>query len=277
MSRLGSMRLKQLAACACGDEHPFSYKRHVDLDAFFRDLASATKSFVDPGEANASRATRAVEFVAACNRTERGRSGMPRGIETLVERLLDIGEFESVADRTAAASELAKVFDGYAVRVETNEDAATLRATNKSRGQEIIDEQFETIFGDTVKDSELNVARVHFRKARRFRDAAEPDYENAVKEAVSAVEAYLRTLTGEKDFKKALQKAMKAGVPKPLGALIEKLYAWRGDEPGVAHAAAVLPNVGRAEADFACNEAMVINRYLRDVLAPEARDAGADG
>jgi hypothetical protein len=133
----------------------------------------------------------------------------------------------------------------------------------------MIDKQFETIFGDTVKDSELEVARLHFSKARKLRDAAEPDFENAVKEAVLSVESYLKTLTGEKDFKKALRRAISAGVPRPVAALIEKLYAWRGDEPGVAHAATVLPDVEKPEADFACNQAMIINRYLRDVLAPE--------
>ncbi len=271
------MRIRQLATCLCGDEDPFPYKRHVDLDAFFRDLASTAEDFDDVGEAGGSRVTRSVEFAAACNRTPLGSSGMPTGIESLVDRLLDIGEFESTADRTAAATAIARVFDGYPVRVEPGRASARLVGTEKSRGQQMIDEQFETIFGDTVKDSELKVARVHFSKARRLRDAAEPDYENVVKEAVSSVEAYLKTLTGEKDFKNALQKAVKAGVPKPLAALIEKLYAWRGDEPGVAHAGATLPDVAKAEADFACNQAMVINRYLRDVLAPDMPEVPEGG
>jgi hypothetical protein len=58
--------------------------------------------------------------------------------------------------------------------------------------------------------------------------------ENAAKEAVSSAESYLKTLTQENDFKRALRKAVQAGIPQPLAALIEKLYAWRGDEPGIA-------------------------------------------
>jgi hypothetical protein len=269
------MRLRQLAWCVCGDEDTFPYKRHVDLDVFFSDLSSAAEEFNDPGEAEASRPARSLEFVSACNRGPLGSSGMPHGIETLVERLLDIGEFASTADRAAAATDVAKVFDGYPVRLETSAASARLVGTRKSRGQQLIDERFETIFGDIVKDSELAVARLHFSKARRMLDAPEPDFENAVKEAVSSVESYLKTLTAEKDFKKAITKAVTAGVPRPVAALIEKLYAWRGDEPGVAHAATVLPNVAKAEADFACNQAMVINRYLGDVLAPESPETSA--
>lgn len=59
----------------------------------------------------------------------------------------------------------------------------------------------------------------------------------AAMEAVCSVESCLCTLTGERDMKKALKLAVKAGLPKPLDGLIEKLYAWRGNEPASRTAA----------------------------------------
>jgi hypothetical protein len=48
--------------------------------------------------------------------------------------------------------------------------------------------------------------------------------------------------------------------------VIEKLYAWRGNEPGVAHGSKELPTVTRADAQFALNMAAAVNLYLRERL-----------
>lgn len=266
MPRLGNRRIQQLASCVCGDHEggAFPYHRHVDLTEFFEDLGAEMPGWKDSDE---SRWSRSCSFVAACNRTKLGPSGMPTGIETLVENLLDIGEFESTSDRGRAVYVIRPIFDGYPVTIEADELSAHLLSTATSRSQQMIDERFEAIFGDTINDSELNVARLHFRKARGFLRGPSLDYENAAKEAVSSVESYLKTLTQEQDFKTALRKATRVGVPQPLGSLIEKLYAWRGDEPGVAHAGTEAPAVAKEDAEFACNQAMVINTYLRAKLA----------
>jgi hypothetical protein len=66
--------------------------------------------------------------------------------------------------------------------------------------------------------------------------------------------------------KKALKLAVKAGLSKPLDGLIEKLYAWRGNEPGIAPGSNELPDVERADAEFALSMAAAINLYLRERL-----------
>lgn len=271
MPRLGSRRAQTLAAYLCGDDSNdlFPYRRHVDLTDLFQDLAHAAPGWDDPGE---SRYRRASSFVAECNRTEFGKSGFPKGIEDLVAYLLDLGEFESAADRNSAVDLLRAVFDGYKVSLHVRDVAVSLVSTETNARQKIIDATFETAFGETLSDGDLRVARLHFQKARSFARGESPDYENAVKEAVSSIESYLKTLTGEKDFKKALAKATKVGVPKPLTVMIEKLYAWRGDEPGVGHAGISPPRVDRSDAEFACNQAMVINAYLREKLVTSPED-----
>jgi hypothetical protein len=264
IGRLGNKRLDQLAIYVCGDDGPFPYRRHVDLTAFFDDHRPVLGDWEDP---DAGRFARTTVFLAVCNRSDTGESGMPVGIERVVATLLDIGEFDSTSARDDAVPLVRSVFEGYPVEVEIEGASGRLLPTTTDPRQQIIDDQFETVFGDTIKDKDLEVARLHFRKARGFLRGTKPDYENAAKEAVGSVEAYLKTLTQEQDFKKALRKAVAAGVPRPLTALIEKLYAWRGDEPGVAHAGPTAPMVERADAEFACNQAMIINKYLRERLA----------
>jgi hypothetical protein len=159
----------------------------VDLTEFFGDHKAEIPEWEDSDE---SRWNRSCSFVSACNRTQMGPSGMPRGIEGLVGDLLDIGEFESTADRDRAVEIVRSIFESYPVALETDALSARMLSAAKSPSQQAIDEQFETIFGDTVTNSDLDVARVHFPKARGFLRRPTPDYENAVKDAVSSVESY---------------------------------------------------------------------------------------
>jgi len=81
----------------------------------------------------------------------------------------------------------------------------------------------------------------------------------------------------ERDLKKALRRASEAGLPKPLDGMIEKLYAWRGNEPGIAHGGDTLPSVTRADAQFALNMAAAINLYLRQRLLTDDRTVVSEG
>jgi hypothetical protein len=157
------------------------------------------------------------------------------------------------------------------VRFEVNRRGQVeLLSTVTSRGQEIIERDIHTAFDQVLDDRTLDAAREHLRKARQLLGAADPDYANAAKEAVCMVESLAVTLTGERDLNRAISKSVRAGiVPAPLGEMIKKLYAYRGDEPGVAHADATVPDVDADDATFAVNLAAVIGLYLRHKLAPE--------
>lgn len=94
----------------------------------------------------------------------------------------------------------------------------------------------------TMGDPRLKEARGHYAKALRyFEHPSNPDFENAVKEAVCAVEAAARRLFPQARGKtlgeiiKQIQGADKGKLPKPLATTITGLYAYRNSGDGVSH------------------------------------------
>jgi hypothetical protein len=88
----------------------------------------------------------------------------------------------------------------------------------------------------------LEAARKHFAKAiRYFRDRIKPDPENAVKEAVCAVEAAAKELfpnakaTTLDQVIKWLAGSEPGKLPKAIGQTFTGLYGFRGSGDGVAH------------------------------------------
>lgn len=91
-------------------------------------------------------------------------------------------------------------------------------------------------------DPRLAGARKHYDKALNFfRNPSNPDYENAVKEAVCAVEAAGKVLfaaakaTTLGDLAKWLTSAKDVSVPKALAQTITGIYAYRSGGDGVGH------------------------------------------
>jgi hypothetical protein len=94
-------------------------------------------------------------------------------------------------------------------------------------------------------DSRLESARKHFNKGLRyFQHLSHPDPENAVKEAVCAVEATARALfpnAGGKtlgDIVKSLTRNEAGKLPKALAITFQGLYGFRSSGEGVAHGGA---------------------------------------
>jgi hypothetical protein len=93
-----------------------------------------------------------------------------------------------------------------------------------------------------LADARLATARKHFAKALHyFRDRVKPDPENAVKEAVCAVEAAAKELFPNAKAT-TLDQAIKwlAGsepgkLPKAIGQTFTGMYGFRGSGDGVAH------------------------------------------
>lgn len=106
-----------------------------------------------------------------------------------------------------------------------------------------------------LRGNDLRGPDEQFQKAMAFFNRRpEPDCENTVKEAVSAVEGVARVLLG--DAKLTLSKALKKlkgekDVHPTLIALLEKLYAYRGDADGVGHALTGEKEVRLEDAEFA--------------------------
>jgi len=105
-----------------------------------------------------------------------------------------------------------------------------------------------------LKDEKYIGAQQHFEKALGYINVRpNPDVENCVKDAVAAIESVGRTITGnEKALLSDIIKDMvkKGVIPKPLDQVIQKLYAYRGDQPGVAHGAVGASKVTIDEAEF---------------------------
>lgn len=95
-----------------------------------------------------------------------------------------------------------------------------------------------------LADLRLEAARKHFSKALRyFRDREKPDPENAVKEAVCAVEAAAKELFPDAkaatlgDFVKWATASERCLLPKTIAQTFGGLYAFRNGGEGVSHGA----------------------------------------
>jgi hypothetical protein len=91
-------------------------------------------------------------------------------------------------------------------------------------------------------DPRLSQARTHYEKALRFfRNPSNPDYENAVKDAVCAVEAAAKELFPEAkvatlgDMAKWLAGNDAGKLPRPLAQTFTGVYGFRSGGEGVGH------------------------------------------
>lgn len=96
-------------------------------------------------------------------------------------------------------------------------------------------------------DPRLQSARKHFNKAQKyFRHVSQPDPENAVKEAVCAVEATARALfesPGSKtlgDIIKSITGTEPGELPKAIAQTFHGLYGFRSGGEGVGHGGAAV-------------------------------------
>jgi hypothetical protein len=93
-------------------------------------------------------------------------------------------------------------------------------------------------------DRRLSAALGHFNKALRyFRNVSQPDPENAVKEAVCAVEATARALfpsggTTLGDIVKSISGSEPGQLPKSIASTFHGLYGFRNAGEGVGHGGA---------------------------------------
>lgn len=115
-----------------------------------------------------------------------------------------------------------------------------------------------------LKEPEFKGADEHFEKAiKALNERPNPDVENCVKDAVAAIESVGRVIVSDDKalLDDIIRNAAKKGViPKPLDQTFQKVYAYRGSEPGVAHGAVETSKVTEAEAELilAMSAAMII-------------------
>ena len=98
---------------------------------------------------------------------------------------------------------------------------------------------------------------IQFSKALEFYNKRpKPDIENCIKEAVGAMEGVAKILTNRsKDtLGKILPDLVKDGiVKKPLNKIMDSIYGFRGDQPGVGHGQYKPSDLDITDAEFVLN------------------------
>jgi hypothetical protein len=117
-----------------------------------------------------------------------------------------------------------------------------------------------------LKEPEFKGADEHFEKAlKALNTRPNPDVENCIKDAVAAIESVGRIIVNDEkallsDIIKGMAKCKV--IPKPLDEAIQKVYAYRGDQPGVAHGLVGASKVTIDEAEFVLAMSAAIIIYL---------------
>jgi hypothetical protein len=122
-----------------------------------------------------------------------------------------------------------------------------------------------------LQDPRLHSARVHFSKAQKFFEKPiEPDFPNAIKEAVAALEAATKALfpTTPADLEKALRQIRDANdqpIPPTIVKGVLSTYHFRGAGEGVAHGSGEGGRPTAALAEWILTTAAASIIYLRDI------------
>ena len=117
-----------------------------------------------------------------------------------------------------------------------------------------------------LKEPEFKSADELFEKAiKALNERPNPDVENCIKDAVATVESVGKIIRKDKNARidNIIKEAIQEGViPRLLGDPIIKLYAYRGDEPAVAHGGLEPSKVTVDEAEFVLAMSAAISIYL---------------
>lgn len=129
-------------------------------------------------------------------------------------------------------------------------------------------EEVEAIEEAVVAAHRMGLAGAH----QHIRSAIEllgkkptPDYRNAIKEAISAVESVAKQIVGTDSatLDAALKElSKKADIHGALSSGFSKLYGYTSDESGIRHAILEDPNVGFAEAKYMIVSCSAFVNYL---------------
>lgn len=221
-----------------------------------------------------SRSQFTIGVLRAANSDQLDSSGLPEGIRKVVSALLDPREYSTPQQHADACDEVAELLRPAGVLLERSGETVELRISNLPKSASVLDKQIHTIFGAQLTDEALSAARVHYRKAERYTRGPNPDYENACKESVCTIESIVLALSPGVDFVKTIRGLSSNGViSAPIGEMVIKLYAYRGDEPGVTHGGPNTPAVGAIEAELLFNLAGALGAYFRAKLTEPAEQA----
>ena len=109
----------------------------------------------------------------------------------------------------------------------------------------------------------------HIKKAiALYSDIASPDYENSVKESISAVEALCSVITGETGAQATLGKMIKhlegkgVAIPQAMKNAYSSLYGYTSDEGGIRHGSMDFKDVPAEDAKYMLVSCSAFVNYL---------------
>jgi len=112
---------------------------------------------------------------------------------------------------------------------------------------------------------ELSPIRRQWLKAKNFLLAAEPDFENCIKEATNSIERTLQILLGQPG--ETLGKAIKsADIDTDIKKLISQMYGLVSNKDFVRHGGTVEQNINKADAEYFLNFSAISIQYLKQRL-----------
>jgi signal recognition particle GTPase len=137
----------------------------------------------------------------------------------------------------------------------------------------IVDEiEIKTI--EKSMNTKFENVNIHFSKALKlYSDRKNPDYENSIKESISAVEAMCCIITGEsgksatlcKTIKKLKQKGI--NIHGSMEAAISNLYGYTSDEDGIRHGGIDFKNAPSEDAKYMLVSCSAFVNYLIEKLS----------
>ncbi len=119
---------------------------------------------------------------------------------------------------------------------------------------------------ESIAGSASSAVRTHMRRAAElYSQRPQPDYRNSIKESISAVEAAVRFVTGEKSVgvsKPLRQVADKYYIHPALRDGFEKLYAFTSDAEGIRHSLLEEENLTQSDARYMLVSCSAFANYL---------------
>jgi hypothetical protein len=192
-----------------------------------------------------------------------------KNAETLQKYLLDGNKWYIIYDFVEKYLELLDIEERQDVVAEYNkileEEVSGYRIINGLVTLIVSENELQSITEAT--QTPHNAVNIHINKALSlFANRKMPDYENSIKESISAVEALCKIIVDdEKDsLGKALKKIESKGIllHTAFRNALDSLYGYTSDEDGIRHAGVDFKNVPAEDARFMLVTCSAFVNYL---------------
>lgn len=135
-----------------------------------------------------------------------------------------------------------------------------------SKLQKVGTREFEQAVNNTMimfSEPRFRAALIQLEKALAFRNSLPPDYPNAVKEAVNALEGTLQIVLGMQGIAlPTLLSSLNPNLPSGLKKIYDGLYAYGSASQGARHAGVGGPLTNSEEAEIVIHTSAAAIRYI---------------